>query len=357
MRVLAITNMYPTTRALGLGTFVEQQVESLRQSGLIVDVLFVDRVRDGMAVYLGLRKQLRARIAEFQPDIVHVMYGGIMADLVTGAIKDRPTVVTFHGTDLLGEQLSGFVRNRIAGYGVWASWRSARRASGIVVVAAHLLDALPRDIDRLKVRIIPCGIDLRRFKVLDRNVCRARLGWAPDRFHVLFPSNAGNAVKRPELARAAVAAANRLGAAAEIHYLRGVSNAEVPAWINASDVLLLTSRHEGSPTIVKEALACCLPVVSVEVGDVGEQMGGVEGCHLASADAEDLAAKLLVVRARAQRLKPAARIQELSVERIALRLRRFYDELAAPTVPASGYDADDEGSPRHDQRYSNAPTS
>ena len=186
----------------------------------------------------------------------------------------------------------------------------------------------------MKVRIIPCGIDLERFTPLDRQACLNRLGWAADRFHVLFPSNAGNPVKRPALAGAAVAAANRLGIPAEIHYLRGVSNAEVPLWINASDVLLLTSLHEGSPTIVKEALACHLPVVSVNVGDVEEQIRGVEGCHLASADPDALAARLLAVHARARRLSPAAKIQELSLERIALRVKRFYDELAAPVLPA-----------------------
>jgi len=339
MRILVITNMYPTPLALGLGTFVEQQVESLRQIGLKMDVLFLDRVREGMGVYLGLRRRLRARVQSFQPHIVHVMYGGIMADLATKMIRDRPTVVTFHGTDLLGEQLSGFVRNSIAGYGVRASWNSARRATGILVVAKHLQDALPSDVDRLKVRIIPCGIDLARFKPLDRQACLHQMGWAANRFHVLFPSNAGNSVKRPELARAAVAAANRLGIPAELHYLRGVSNVEVPLWINASDVLLLTSLHEGSPTIVKEALACHLPVVSVNVGDVEEQIHGIEGCHITSAEPEDLAAKLLAVHGRAHRLTPCAKVQELSLERIAVRVRRFYQEVAAPPfLPAAAFD-------------------
>jgi glycosyltransferase involved in cell wall biosynthesis len=197
----------------------------------------------------------------------------------------------------------------------------------------------------LKVRIIPCGIDLERFTPLDRQACLNRLGWAADRFHVLFPSNAGNPVKRPALAGAAVAAVNRLGVPAEIHYLRGVSNAEVPVWVNASDVLLLTSLHEGSPTIVKEALACRLPVVSVNVGDVEEQIRGVEGCHLASADADTLAARLLAVHTRARRLSPTAKVQELSLERIALHVKRFYDELAAPVLPAVLYESNERRSP------------
>ena len=326
MRVLAVTNMYPTPQAPGLGTFVEQQVEGLRRLGLTVDVLLVDRVQDGMWVYLGLGRRLRARIEHFQPHVIHVMYGGVMADLVTRAVTDRPTVVTFHGSDLLGEHLSGVVRHWLARYGVRASRKAARQAGGIIVVSKGLRDALPEDIGTSKVRIIPCGIDLGRFKPLNKRACQSQLGWDVDRFHILFPSNAGNPVKRPELARAAVEAATHLGIPAEIHYLRGVTNTDVPVWINASDVLLLTSLHEGSPTIVKEALACQLPVVSVDVGDVHEQIDGIEGCYLAQAEVSDLAAKLGMVF-RASRTVASGRIKDLSLERIGLRLKQFYDDL------------------------------
>ena len=106
MRILAITNMYPTPHAPGLGTFVEQQIESLKQIGVGVDVVFVDRVQKGVGVYLGLGRQIRARIKEFHPDLAHVMYGGVMADEATQVVNDWPTVVSFCGADLLGEPLS-----------------------------------------------------------------------------------------------------------------------------------------------------------------------------------------------------------------------------------------------------------
>ena len=98
-----------------------------------------------------------------------------------------------------------------------------------------------------------------------------RLGWDPKRFHVLFATS-GNPVKRPELAQAAVGELCRMGVQAEIHLLQDLPNSVVPVWINGSDVLLLTSLHEGSPTIVKECLACNLPIVSVDVGDVAERI-------------------------------------------------------------------------------------
>jgi glycosyltransferase involved in cell wall biosynthesis len=128
------------------------------------------------------------------------------------------------------------------------------------------------------------------------------------------------------LAAAAVEALNGAGVSAELHYLRGVSNAEVPIWMNASDALLLTSVHEGSPTVVKEALACSVPVVSVDVGDVGERIEGIAGCHLSSPQPEALAAKLMLVRQADCRVSAQAKVQELSLQTIALRLDRFYRE-------------------------------
>jgi teichuronic acid biosynthesis glycosyltransferase TuaC len=327
LRILAVTNIYPTPQAPFSGTFVEQQIRGMRQIGLDVDLMFLDRAEKGMRVYLGLGRQIRARIVSYQPHLVHIMYGGVMANAVTRAVVDRPTVVSFCGSDLLGEPLSGILRKLISGYGVIASYRAARRARGIVVKSKNLQDVLPDDADRSKVRIIPNGVDLERFKPLNRDKCCKRLGWSDDRFHVLFPTSSGDPLKRPGLARAAVEASNHLGVQAEMHQLRGVPHEEVPIWLNASDVVLLTSLHEGSPNIIKEALACNIPVVSVDVGDVRERLQGIEGCYLAAPELGDLAAKLQMVHAGPRRVVSRTKMQELSLERVALQLKEFYSEV------------------------------
>ena len=117
--------------------------------------------------------------------------------------------------------------------------------------------------------------------------------------------------------------------------MTGISHTEVPLWLNASDALLLTSKHEGSPTIVKEALACGLPIVSVDVGDVAERIAGIEGCHLAQADPTDLVAKLALVRQRGERLDCRDQLDGLSIVNVAQRLKDCYVEvtrIASPEV-------------------------
>ncbi len=250
-----------------------------------------------------------------------------MAEMVTRAAEDVPTVVSFCGDDLLGELLSGPVRRIISQYGVLASYRAAKRADGIVVKSKNLRDALPEEVPDSKIRIIPNGVDLERFKPMDPGVARSRLGWRPECLNVLFPANTGDPRKRPELARAAVNIAESNGLSIELHQLRGVPHPQVPIWLNASDVVLLTSLHEGSPNIIKEALACNIPVVSVDVGDVSERLRGVSGCHIADAEPNDLARKLQLVSRGSGRVDSRCKVEDLSLERIAVKLKEFYDEV------------------------------
>ncbi|MGE0826101.1 MAG: glycosyltransferase [Candidatus Binatia bacterium] len=327
MRILAVTNIYPTPHRPALGTFIEQQVTSLRHHGVEVDVFFLDRARLGMRSYGGLGRQVRARLTASQPDIVHVMYGGIMADVVTRVITDRPTVVSFCGSDLYGEHLSGYLRKVIAGYGVLASHRAAQRATGVIVKSKLLREKLPRTLDQSKVRIIPNGVDLDQFQPLDQQRCQQRLGWERQHLHVLFPANSGDPVKRPQLARAAVERVAQCSFPVEFHELRGVPHQTVRYWLNASDVVLLTSRHEGSPNIVKEALACNIPIVSVTVGDVPERIAGISGCYLADPEPNDLAAKLQLVFTGSRRVAGRPRMQDLSLDTVAARLCNFYDDI------------------------------
>lgn len=327
MRVLAITNMYPSPETPYVGVFIEQQIKGLRATGVDVQVMVVDRLKEGAKTYWGLGRRVLRRLAGSPVDLVHVMYGGVMAREVAQYVERCPLMVTFHGSDLLGENLSGHLRRWVSAYGILCSHKAASKARGIVTVSRTLAEALPKHVDRTKIRVIPCGIDLERFKPMDHEESCRRLDWDTKRFHVLFPANMGDPVKRPALARAAVKLLSDQGVDAELHYLSGVANTEVPVWMNASNVLLLTSLHEGSPTVVKEALACNVPVVSVDVGDVRERLAGIQGCYLSAPDATSLAHKLMRVKEHAGTIQSRGRVSGLSLECVAHSLSQFYSDV------------------------------
>ena len=325
MRILAVTNMYPIESAPSLGIFVEQQVKGLVAIGVQVDVLHLNRWVQGPGIYWSTTKRIEEQLRKYPYDLMHVMYGGIMAEVATRTIQRPPNIVTIHGSDLLGERLSGPMRRVTAHIGVIASRMAARRADGVVTVSDCLREALPGGVDRGKVRVIPCGIDLERFKPADQAACRRELGWDDNCHHVLFAVS-GDPVKRPELARSSIAVLNERGTRVQLHELSRIPNERVPVWINASNALLLTSLHEGSPTIVKESLACNVPVVSVDVGDVRGRIKGVDGCAIVDAD-PTLLADALAHAFSTRAINGRSRVMELSLKTTAERLRDFYQEI------------------------------
>ena len=132
MKVLAVTNLFPTTTNPWLGTFVEQQVKGLQEIGLDVDVLSLDRAKLGPQVYLRMREGIRQKFTQKKYDLVHVMYGGVMAYLATGMFSEVPSIVTIHGSDLLGDGLADPITRFSAYVGVHASRRAVRRAIPLV---------------------------------------------------------------------------------------------------------------------------------------------------------------------------------------------------------------------------------
>ncbi|HEY0839732.1 MAG TPA: glycosyltransferase, partial [Vulgatibacter sp.] len=310
LAILAVTNIYPSASRQGAGSFVEQQVEGLRRIGARVEVVFIDRRTHGRLAYLSAHRIVAEAAARFRPDIVHAMYGGILGWQALRGAGGYPKVITFHGSDVMGAGPAG-IASRLGGMvAVAASRRASLRADRVIAVSSRLASRLPAGVEP---ELIPCGIDLSRFRPLDRDESCLKLGWDPKEFHVVFQNNHGVAVKRQWLAEAAVEAARRLGVPARFQLLRGIPNADVPTFLSAGDCLLLTSSHEGSPTVVKEALACGLPVVSVDVGDVADRLAGVDGCHLEEPDPEMLARRLAQVAARACRVDAGAALEELSI--------------------------------------------
>ena len=329
MRVLAITNDWPTSRFPGLGAHNRQLFAGLERIGMEVRILFFDRKSKGRRIYLGVAQRVRAELRRTKFDVVHITYGGVMASRATSVVDKLPMVVSFCGSDLLGSGGKGPWRRLLANYGVRASQRAAARATTIILKARSLEHALPKRVDKSKIIVVPNGVDLRRFTPLDRRDCCQRLGWDTTKFHILFPKNSGNAVKRLGLAKAAVHRLRGLGVAAELRMLQGVAHRDVPLWINASDVLLLTSSHEGSPNVVKEALACNRPVVSVNVGDVAERIVNVEGCYLAQPDSSELADKLRRVHDEPRGIEGRKAVEGLSLTTVSTRIRACYQHALA----------------------------
>ena len=123
---------------------------------------------------------------------------------------------------------------------------------------------------------------------MDKNRARESLGWEADRHYILFSGAFDNQIKNALLAQSAVKQLENTS----LVELKGYSRLQVAHLMNAADALVMTSFTEGSPQVIKEAMACGCPIVSVDVGDVKEIMDGIDGCYIAERTPESVASRL-----------------------------------------------------------------
>ncbi len=271
LKVLVVTAMYPHAGNEGYGAFVEQQVEQLRALGHQVDVLHFPGYRSPLEYLKGAREVSR-RTHRKGYDVVHAHYG--VTGLATLFRNGIPLVVTLHGSDAL------------------LGWHQPLISRIVCALADATIVASRKIADRIPGEIIPCGVDLPVFEPKPKSEARQRLKLELDRKYVLFPFNPARSIKRFDLASGAVAKLAGEGVDIELLAVSKIPNGEMPWYYSASDVMILCSDSEGSSTAVKEALACNLPVVCTNVGDVTEITQGIAGVHLAEQTAASLARAL-----------------------------------------------------------------
>jgi teichuronic acid biosynthesis glycosyltransferase TuaC len=313
MRVLYVTAEWPTEEYPVAGAYLVRQVTYLRRAGVEIDV-FPFRGRRDPARYWRIYRQLQHAIKHGSYDLAHAQFGhsGFLVSLP----KRLPLVVTYHGSDLVGFYSQRGRYGYISPLFRRAMWFVAWRADEVILVAHHLA----RYLRRKDFHIIPCGVDLEMFKPLPQQEAREKLALPPDKKLVVFVGNIHRSVKRFDLAQAVMQELARQWPTmdAELIPVFDVAHETVPLYMNAADALLLTSHHEGSPTVIKEAMACNLPIVSTDVGDVRERLKNVTGCAVVPTnEAADLASQLGNVLQQGQRTNGWLAAQELDEARLA----------------------------------------
>ena len=190
--------------------------------------------------------------------------------------------------------------------------------------------ALVRAVDGKKCSLIPCGVALSDDQLQTREEARSVLGWHKDEKKVLFAGMYADAVKGPELAKQAIMELEHEGMSVELVELRGYNREEVNRLMCAADSILMTSKTEGSPQAIKEAMACGCPIVSVDVGDVAERIEGVQGCILVpTREPKDVANALKEAMAFKGKTMGREKVLEdgLSNEQVAARIKAVYERL------------------------------
>jgi glycosyltransferase involved in cell wall biosynthesis len=241
------------------GRFVRDQAKALRGLDDVEVVLheFPPGPRALVAAALDLRRRFSGGAGVDRFDVVHAHFG--LTAWPAMAVPARIRALTVHGTDL------SHPRTRLA------TLAALPRIDLLAAPSEALLPAMPRRA-AARTQLLPCGVDLERFRALPRHEARERLGLDPERPYLLFPADPGRAEKRHDLAAALARSVE-----VELLSLGGVDPERVPLWVNAASAVLVPSDREGFGLAVLEALACDVPVLATPVGAHQQALQGVEG--------------------------------------------------------------------------------
>jgi glycosyltransferase involved in cell wall biosynthesis len=326
-----ITSDWPFPGPDATTHFIKRQVDFLETAGVAVEVFFFAGRKNPLR-YLWHWARVRRKVASGRFDLIHAQFGqsGLLV-----LPKPLPLVVTFRGSDLLGIISDMTGRRAPSGrIGQWCSRFVARQADAVVVVSEHMKPFLPPGVS---ATVIPSGLDLALFQPVPQAEARRRLGLPLDRKIVVFAGRPTQARKRYALAQHTMRVLNRT-LPADLHVVWGVPHEDVPLHMSAGDALLFTSAQEGSPNVVKEALACNLPIVSVPVADVPERLRGVTACEVCPDERpESLAAALERVLRRGERSNGRESARALDERLLTARLIEIYRsvlESSGPVAPA-----------------------
>ena len=321
MKILTVTNMWPSAERPFWGVFIKSQVDSLVAAGVDSTLYEIEGWRS-TAEYLKALARIPRLARELGVDLVHAHYGYSGAAAMGVQV---PLVVSFCGDDLLARPVgdgSYTLKSRAL---IHLSRRAAHRADACIVKSEEMRRVIA---DVPGVHVIPNGVDISRVKF--QKDARAALGWRADGKVLLFAANKDEPRKNFPLAAAVERRLKEQGQDVRLEYLFGKPHATIITAMSAADVLLLPSFHEGSPNAVKEAMAVGLPVVAAPCGDCPELLLKVFPSEVAERNEASFSAATARVLAANARSNGREVIEaSLTLEKVAQRIIAVYERVLA----------------------------
>lgn len=291
-------------------TFVKEQGEALSRLG--VNVFYFAVKGKGVKGYLKCYAPLKKAIQDNAIDIVHAHYG--LCGALSVMQRKVPVVITFHNGETLTRK------------GKIISSLASRFSAYNIFVAQHIHDGLfgiPK-----QYSIIPCGIDMALLPLVEKEAAVKTMGLPVDKPNILFGGSFSNPRKNYPLAQEAV---SLLSYPINLIELKGFNREQVGMLLCGCDLFLLPTKSEGSPQVIKEALACNCPIVATSVADIPRLLDGVSNSYATSFDPVEIAQRMDQIIKGGSRSDGRRRIGELGLDnpQVAARILRIYRSVLA----------------------------
>ena len=284
LKVLFVTNLYPTHENPDFGVFTRDQIENIKADKVYGDILFINAMEKGPIEYLKAIKKINQSYKKY--DLVHCFHGLTLIITYIATLR-KPILVSF-----LNEiKFESYKKNKIINKFFTLIYYTIIKSNRVFII---LKDKIPSNLS-LKGRsfYLPNGIDLSAFYPINREIAKNKLNLDNNKTYILFVSSKAKlrGQKRYDIFSETIQIlkANSVGQDFEELILTNIPRELCIYYYNAAAVHLVTSDYEGSPNSVKEAMGCNIPVVSTDVGNVKKMIIGATNCFISEQDPAKLA--------------------------------------------------------------------
>jgi glycosyltransferase involved in cell wall biosynthesis len=320
MKVLIATALWPTSENPAFGSFVRAQCLALQRAGVDLEFLVL-RGRYRKLIYPKGVFQLQRRLCDRSIDLVHAHYGYV--GMIARTQVKVPLVVTYHGDDVLGKINAQGKTTHFSKVMASLGCALGRFVDGVIVQTKQMADRFQRS----NVHIIPHEVDFEIFHPVDRARARAILGLDPHRKYLLFAANPAIAVKRFPLAKKVACELSKEYGGLELLVVHKESQPNLALYMSACDALVFPSYQEGSPNIVKQAMACNLPIVATAAGDVPQIISNTDGCYVCLPKVSEFCFRLRMILDSGERTSGCDHVRHFDGANVAGRLIQVYEDI------------------------------
>ncbi len=287
---------------------IDAQINSF--SGLNIEILKYPINAGGLKGYLKAFVSLKKFLKKNTVDLIHAHYS--YSAFLAFISFPKKTICSLMGSDIYSQNIVIKKLTLIFSKYLWEK---------TIVKSKRMQAVIPNSI------VIPNGVNFEEFYPVDRPLALDVTGFDTTKKNIIFVAEDINS-KEKNFSLAAEAISKLNDNSLVLIPVSSKQQSELKYYYSAADLFLMTSLSEGSPNVIKEAMACNCPIVSTDVGDVKEITNDTKACAVTSYNVDEIALSIKQILSLNCRTDGRVRIQHLDSKKVAERLLLLYKEAA-----------------------------